>query len=124
MLKMFKMFQIFKYLYKPEYITDIIRTFYCKIADADPTIIKLVYSDDDKNIIVSESYNWTYLHVLIWNGSWDGKDQDEYECFKYLATKDNILIKDSDGKTPLDLYLDTCSDKINTSIKELLKPET
>ncbi len=98
---------IFMYLYKPEYVTDTIKNYYCTIADADSSILKLLFTNkNDKNKIVSEEENWTFLHVLIWNGSWGGDDEKLkiFNCYQQLVTEENKKIKDNDNRTPLDLY--------------------
>jgi len=116
---------IFKYLYKPEYITDTVKIYYCRMTDTDASILELIFSDntEEKNRIVGEKENWTYLHVLIWNSSWDGPDEKkiQYDCYKQLVTDENKKIKDYEGRTVFDLYKEIYSYKIDPSIESLLR---
>ena len=114
-------------LYKPEYITESIVSYYCTVTDADASIFELIFSNkhQEKNKIISNSSGWTYLHAVIWNGSWGDSCEktQQLNCYKQLVTDQNIKITDNDGKTPYDLYKEIYSGELDKSIISLLKPE-
>jgi hypothetical protein len=117
---------IFLYLYKPEYITETIMIYYCTVWDADATILQLIFNNKnkEKNFIIAEKQKWTYLHIMIWNGTWGSVTDDtkkQFDCYKVLVTDENKLMQDYEGKTPFDLYKEIYGSKLNSSIQSLLE---
>ena len=101
--------------------------YYCTVWDADATILQLIFNNKnkEKNFIIAEKQKWTYLHIMIWNGTWGSVTDDtkkQFDCYKVLVTDENKLMQDYEGKTPFDLYKEIYGSKLNSSIQSLLEP--
>ena len=101
--------EVFRFLMNPSRVGDISRIFYVTIENADPEIISdLICDGNMKNKIICEEQGWTLFHAFIWNSTWTGSEQSQsekrVECYKELITSENILIKDTENRTPKELY--------------------